>query len=130
MTESSKSNVELEDHSEEIGSQSKGEDLNAEQKKLNEIRNLLFGQNVQEYRSEFEELKAIIQKNKSEAEQTIAEMKSNFESTLNSLERNFEDQLTSSNRETNIRLDELDDNKVDRVKMASMLHELANQLEK
>jgi len=100
-----------------------------EQKKLNEIRNLLFGQNVQEYRSEFGELKSIIQENKSESEQSLAEFQSDVLQRLEQLENKINEAMMASNQSITQRLDELDDRKSDRKTIASILHQLASQLE-
>lgn len=102
---------------------------NQEQKKLNEIRNLLFGQNVEEYRSEFEELKAIIQENKSESEQSLSGFQTDIFDRLEKLESKLNDVLQTSSETLSERLDQLSKDKVDRKTMASILHKLASQLE-
>lgn len=101
----------------------------AEQKKLNEIRDLLFGQNVQEYRSEFEELKGVIQENRDQSDQSLTEFKTDVLERLEKLEHKLSGTLTSSSQSFSERLDELNENKVDRKTVASILHQLASQLE-
>lgn len=122
-------NTELEPTLENNSADTPSASQNQEQKKLNEIRNLLFGQNVQEYRSEFEELKAIIQENKSQSEQAAADLQRDILDRLDKLENKLSDSIESTNQSLSKRLNDLDDSKADRKAIASILHQLASQLE-
>ena len=92
--------------------------LDKEQEKLNAVRNLLFGQNVEEYRNEFEEVKKIIQNEKESSDQALAGLKEEINTRLDKIEKSL-----------NTRLDQLDDSKTDRKQLANLLHDIANKLE-
>ncbi|SNT34301.1 hypothetical protein SAMN05421640_3410 [Ekhidna lutea] len=103
--------------------------MTEESQKLNAVRDLLFGQNVQEYRSEFDELRNLINDNRDKSEKESSDMKSEIFDRLDKLEEKLNSKLDDTNKSINDRLDQLSDAKADRKKMATILHELANKLE-
>lgn len=103
--------------------------LTEESQKLNAVRDLLFGQNVQEYRSEFDELRKIINDNREKSDKKSSDMKNDIFDRIDKLEEKLNHKLDDTSRSINERLDQLSDAKADRKKMANILHELANKLE-
>lgn len=103
--------------------------LTEESQKLNAVRELLFGQNVKEYRDEFDELKKLIKDHKKDFERENSDLKNDVLDRIDKMDEKFNNRLDDSIKSINDKLDKLNDDKADRKKMASVLHSLASQLE-
>lgn len=101
----------------------------SESEKLEAVRDLLFGQNIKEYRGEFDELKKIIKENNEAQGATTADLKSELIDKITNLENKFDEKVDEMNRQLNEKLDQLTNDKADRNKMATILHDLASRLE-
>lgn len=100
-----------------------------ETQKLNAVRELLFGKHDKQYRTEFEGVKALVNKNKDESDVAQAELKSQIMSRLDQLEISLNQKIDDTTQTLTARLDQLADDKADKKKVASLLHDLARQLE-
>ncbi|MEO9869151.1 hypothetical protein [Ekhidna sp.] len=97
--------------------------------RLEAVRDLLFGQNVQEYRDEFKELKDLLQQQRDELEQQSTSAETQMLDRLGQLEKKLSDQLTEATKEINTRLDALSNDKADRKQLAKLLQSIASELE-
>ncbi|MEP1095852.1 MAG: hypothetical protein ABJG78_12125 [Cyclobacteriaceae bacterium] len=96
-----------------------------EQDKLDAVRDLLFGQNVKEYREEIQELKEHVKQNRSEIDKSIEG--TNVE-VLKKLEE-LSDQFEKRSGQIEEKLEELLKSKVDKSSLAGLLKDIATQLE-
>lgn len=121
------------DNTEEMNEEAKNFASNnlssSESEKLEAVRDLLFGQNIKEYRGEFDELKKIIKENNEAQGSTTADLKSELIDKITNLENKFDEKVDEMNRQLNEKLDQLTNDKADRNKMATILHDLASRLE-
>ncbi len=86
--------------------------------KLDAVKELIFGQNMQEYDQKFETIEQLIdQKFKQLTEQ------------LNTLEKANNLNLDQAKSELNNKLDQLSNDKLDRSKLANLLRSLADKIE-
>jgi len=97
--------------------------------KLDAVRNLLFGEIDEEYRTEFEELKTSMEANFQRADSESAQLQKDIIKRLEQLEQRIESKLDDTVAGLNARLDTLAAGKVDRAQMSKILHELARALE-
>lgn len=86
--------------------------------KLDAVRDLLFGQNVKEYRGEFKELKDMLVKHREEVETLVSKTKSEIM-----------DKLSQIDNKLNERIDETNDAKTGRQDLAQLLKDMASRLE-
>ncbi len=93
-----------------------------EQGKLNAVRDLLFGQNVQEYRDEFKDLKEMINTEQKERQQHLAEVRSEVMSRLDKLDQKLE----KTNQELLNKLNQLA--KTDKETLSELLKDMAEKL--
>lgn len=96
-----------------------------EQAKLEAVRDLLFGQNVKEYRDEIKEVRDLISEKESDINSTIDQMESDLVKRIDGLEERIDDELKAINKQ----LKELSSDKVDRKQLSTLLMDLAKQLE-
>lgn len=107
--------------------------------KIEAVKQLIFGENMQQYDSEFNEIKALIKKTRTEVENEI----NNTRDALNKLINQTKETLTSdisdlrtdmSKKVTQLRSDmddsvaDLDERKVNRKLLGSMLQEMGKQI--
>ena len=96
-----------------------------EQDKLDAVRDLLFGQNVKEYRDEIKELKDHVKQNRSEIDKSIEGTNVEVLKKLEELSKQFE----KRSGQIEEKLESLLQSKVDRSSLASMLKDIASKLE-
>ena len=97
-----------------------------EQDKLDAVRELLFGQNVKEYRDDIQDVRDFIQKNQEKTDQKIDSTKEDILQKLDALDQ----KLDETKKDLQNQIGSLSNSKVDRSSLANLLKELANQLEK
>jgi hypothetical protein len=97
--------------------------------KLEAVRDLLFGQNVKEYRDEFKELKDLLQENRREIDKSAADFKSEVLEKLEKLDDKINQKIEDTSREIKDKLNALSDDKADRKKIANLLSDMARQLD-
>ena len=96
----------------------------AELDKLDAVRDLLFGQNVKEYREEFKELKDMILQEKKDTDGIISKVQSEIMKKLDQLDK----KIDQSNQELAQKLNELSQAKTDRESLAVLLKNMADKL--
>ncbi|MEP0986488.1 hypothetical protein [Ekhidna sp.] len=96
-----------------------------EQDKLEAVRDLLFGQNVKEYRGEISELKQFISKNRDEIESSISNLESKYSKKLDDLDKVLKDRFKTIEKNMEV----MSESKMDRGQLAKFLRDLANQIE-
>lgn len=99
--------------------------ISTEQAKLDAVRELLFGQNVKEYRDEIKEVRDLITEKESDINSTIDQMESDLIKRLDGLEEKMEEHYKAIGK----KLDELSSSKIDRQQLSGLLIELAKQLD-
>lgn len=97
--------------------------------KLEAVRDLLFGQNVKEYRDEFKDLKDLIQDNRKEIDKSASEFKSEILEKLEKLDDKINQKIDDTSREIKDKLSTLSEDKADRKKIANLLSDMARQLD-
>ncbi|MEP5611506.1 MAG: hypothetical protein ABJP45_04620 [Cyclobacteriaceae bacterium] len=96
-----------------------------EQDKLDAVRDLLFGQNVKEYRDEIKELKEHVKQNRSEIDKSIEGTNVEVLKKLDHLTKQFEQRSTQMEEKLQVLLK----SKIDKSNLASLLKDVAAQLE-
>lgn len=96
-----------------------------EEDKLDAVRDLLFGQNVKEYRDEIKELKDHVRQNRSEIDNSIEGTNVEVLKKLDELSKQFE----KRSGQIEEKLEALLKSKVDRSSLAGLLKDIATQLE-
>lgn len=97
--------------------------------KLEAVRDLLFGQNVREYRDEFKELKDLLKSHRDELDKSADDFKTEILDKLQKLDEKFDAKIDATSKEINERLDTLSNDKADRKRIASLLSDMAQQLD-
>ncbi len=97
--------------------------------RLEAVRDLLFGQNVQEYRGEIKETKELINNHRSELDQQSAELESRINAKIEALEEKILTHIDKTADGINKRLDKLQETKVDKKKLADYLVTIAKKLD-
>ncbi|WP_420570822.1 fructose 1,6-bisphosphatase [Kordia sp.] len=98
--------------------------------KIEAIKNLIFGENIQEYNSEFDNIKNDILAKKNALENLIEEVRSELIQNIDNLSTDLNIRITEL--ETNIenKLDDLDEKKVDRRQLGQLLVTLGEKIGK
>ncbi|MEM6687444.1 MAG: fructose 1,6-bisphosphatase [Bacteroidota bacterium] len=98
--------------------------------KIEAIKNLIFGENIQEYNSEFDNIKNDILAKKQALENLIEEVRSELIQNIDNLSTDLNIRITEL--ETNIenKLDDLDEKKVDRRQLGQLLITLGEKIGK
>ncbi|ALM20834.1 hypothetical protein JCM19294_2396 [Nonlabens tegetincola] len=96
--------------------------------KLEAIKNLIFGENIQQYDSEFELLKKDLQKKKQELQDLIDDAREELSKSIDSLSTDLNIRLTDLESKMEDRLDELDDAKTSRKMLGDSLIELGEKI--
>lgn len=97
--------------------------------RIEAVRDLIFGENIQEYNLEFAAVYDKIQALKEESQRNLEEAVAQIESSLADLERLVDHKVQDLTADLNKGLDELDDAKVDRRKLGQALEKIALMLQ-
>ncbi len=97
--------------------------------RLEAVRELLFGQNVQEYRGDIKETRDLIEKHRSELDQHTTDMESRLNAKIDALEEKLISHIDKTAEKINNRLDKLQESKVDKKKLADYLVSIAKKLD-
>ena len=103
---------------------------NQNDQRLEAIKELLFGQNVQEYRDEFRELKDQIKSQSKKSEEKNSELDSILSERIDQLESKVNEQFTAMNKRIEDGLAKLTVNTVDKKSLSSILIDIAQRLDK
>jgi vacuolar-type H+-ATPase subunit I/STV1 len=93
------------------------------------VRDLIFGENIQQYNAEFADVYDKIKALKEESSRNLSEAVVELEGKLTDLERLMDDKFQDLNSDLDKRLAELDDAKADRVKLGQALEKIALMLQ-
>ncbi len=107
--------------------------------KIDAVRQLIFGENMQQYDSEFNEIKALIKKSRTEVETELNETRDALNKLINmtkdSLTNEIQDLRSDMNKKvTQLRSDmdeavaDLDDRKLNRKLLGALLQEMGKQI--
>lgn len=97
--------------------------------RLEAVRDLLFGPNDQEYREEFKGIKDQIAKNRADFENKTGTLKTDILERLDKLENKLSEKVSSLESSISQQIDGLNNEKVDRKKLANLLQTIAKELE-
>jgi tRNA U34 5-carboxymethylaminomethyl modifying GTPase MnmE/TrmE len=107
----------------------KEEGLSKIDSRIEAVRDLIFGENIQAYNAEFSAVYDKIQALKEESERNLEKAIAQIESNLADLERLLDHKVQDLTADLNKGLDELDDAKVDRRKLGQALEKIALMLQ-
>jgi len=93
------------------------------------VRDLIFGENIQQYNSEFEEVYQKLDKLREDTERNLSEAVEEIQNSIADLERLMENKLEDLRQDLNKGLDQLDDSKADRRKLGQALEKIAMMLQ-
>lgn len=97
--------------------------------RLEAVRDLLFGQNVKEYRDEFKELKDLIKEQRTEIDEEATARQSELVKRMDQMEETFNSSLAATAEKLQQQVDALSEAKTDRKALATLLIEIANKLQ-
>ncbi len=93
------------------------------------VRDLIFGENIQQYNSEFDDVYNKIKSLKEQTQKNLAESVTNIENKLADLESLMDHKFQDLNDDLDKRLADLDDEKADRRKLGKALEKIALMLQ-
>lgn len=102
---------------------------NAVESKIAAVRDLIFGENMQEYSQEFDDVYAKLKKQKEETAENLANTTERLENRINELQASLERSIEDLTSDMNQKLEELDDAKADRRKLGVALEKIAQMLQ-
>lgn len=98
--------------------------------RLEAIKNLIFGENIQQIDQDFQGLKNLIDKRKEELEQYIEDTRKELNHTIDNLSTDLNIRLTDLENSLNDKAEMLDHKKVDRNLLGNMLVSLGEKIMK
>lgn len=97
--------------------------------KLDSIRDILFGENMQQYQNEFDQIKSIIRDNQERTDTRISEIRTELIDKITALEDMLNARLTQTENALSNKIAELKDEKTDRKALASLFMDIAKKLD-
>lgn len=98
--------------------------------KIEAIKNLIFGENIQEYNSEFDSIKNDILAKKKALETLIEEVRSELIQNIDNLSTDLNIRITELESNIENKLDDMDEKKVDRRQLGQLLVSLGEKIGK
>lgn len=109
---------------------SKAPDTNQEvDSRIAAVRDLIFGENIQQYNSEFEDVFNKIKALQNETQKNLGDSVANLENKLADLESLMDHKFQDLNEDLDKKLADLDDEKADRKKLGKALEKIALMLQ-
>lgn len=96
--------------------------------KIEAIKNLIFGENIQQYNSEFETLKKEIDTQKQQLENYIDEVRNELMQSIDSLSTDVNIRITDLEDSLNAKTEALTEEKVDRKQLSKLLINLGEKI--
>jgi len=96
--------------------------------KIETIKNLIFGENIQQYDSEFETLKEDIVKKREELKKLVEETNQEINALIDNLSTDINIRITELENSLGEKADDLDAKKVDKKNLGALLVKLGNQI--
>lgn len=100
-----------------------------EDSRIAAVRDLIFGENIQQYNSEFEDVFNRIKVLRDETQKNLGESVANLENKLADLESLMDHKFQDLNEDLDKKLADLDDEKADRKKLGKALEKIALMLQ-
>lgn len=98
------------------------------QPQIDAIRNIIFGQNMQDYDQRFRELDDNLKKNVHDLETKLEETKNYILEEMRQMENRLSTQLQQLNEKLDKESERLEDKKLNRKQLGALLIQLANQI--
>ncbi len=96
--------------------------------KIEAVKQLIFGENMQQYDSEFNEIKALIKKTRTEIENEINDTRDALTKMINDLRSDTTKKMTQLREDMDEAVSDLDERKVNRKLLGAMLQEMGKQI--
>ena len=96
--------------------------------KIEAIKNLIFGENIVQYDSEFDTLKKDIQQKKEDLQNYIDEVRGELMQSIDSLSTDVNIRITDLEESLNTKTDALSEKKVDRQELGKLLITLGEKI--
>lgn len=96
--------------------------------KIEVIKNLIFGENIQEYNSEFESLKKEIDTKRSELKNYIDDVRQELMTSIDNLATDVNIRITDLEKVLEDKTDQLDQQKVDKKQLGELLVALGEKI--
>lgn len=96
--------------------------------RIEAIKNLLFGENIQQYNSEFEDVKNDILEKRKELVALIEDTRDELSKAIDSLSTDLNIRITDLESKMDDRMDQLDDEKTGRLMLGDALIELGKKI--
>lgn len=96
--------------------------------KIEAIKNLIFGENIQQYNSEFETVKKELDQQKASLESYIDEVRGELMQAIDSLSTDVNIRITDLEDALTNKIDDLEEKKLDRKQMGKLLISLGEKI--
>jgi len=96
--------------------------------KMEAVKQLIFGENMQQYDSEFSDIRALIKKTRAELENELTETREALTNTINDLRTDMTKKMTQLRSEMDDAVQDLDERKVNRKLLGAMLQEMGQKI--
>jgi len=93
------------------------------------VRDLIFGENMQQYDQDFSEVSSQIAKLKKDTDKNLSDLASNLQSKLDALQKSTNVSLEKLSTDIDKKLERLDEAKADRKKLGKALEKIALMLQ-
>ena len=98
-------------------------------RKINAIRDIIFGENIKEINHEFDELKGMIQEHQRVLENQVNQVKEELEKTVRQMQQDTEEQLKNIQEDTVSRLTQLEGDVPSKTNLGRMFEEIGRRLQ-
>ncbi len=98
--------------------------------KIETIKNLIFGENIKAYDSEFDTLKKDLEAKRQELKDYIEDVNQELNTLIDNLSTDLNIRLTELEDKFNERANQLDDEKMDRAKLGDLLVKMGENIRK
>ena len=96
--------------------------------KIEAIKNLIFGENIEQYNSEFDTLKKDLEKKKKVLEDYIDEVRNELMQSIDSLSTDVNIRITDLEDALNAKTESLTEQKIDRKELGKLLIDLGEKI--
>lgn len=108
----------------------KGQDDALSKSKIEVIKNLIFGENIQAYNTEFEKLRKDILNKKKSLESLIEEVRSELQSSIDDVSSDVNDRLNSLEERLENKIDDIESGVVQKEDLGNLLIQLGEKISK
>ncbi len=105
------------------------EENNLVDPKIEAIKEIIFGENIKEYESEFKKLSEVISKHKSDLDQKLNEFRKEANTLIEKANEDFSLQLDDLKKNTTQKINELNKAKLNRQKFGDLLKKLGEEIQ-